>query len=99
MNKLSGHQSFIQVMALSPDEKILATGGALGDNSVMLWDVTTGDSALHVIEGHTRSVKSLAFSTDGSTLATGDGKGMIRLVDVATGQVLKVVKPSDAKES
>ena len=79
-------------MALSPDGRTLASGGALGDNTVRIWDITKSRSLLHVIEGHTRSVKSLAFSADGQVLATGDGTGTIRLIDVVSGEVFQIIK-------
>ena len=88
----AGHQNFVQAMALSPDGKTLASGGALGDNTVRIWDIAKNRPLLHVIEGHTRSVKSLAFSIDGRVLATGDGRGMIRLIDVVSGQVMQTIE-------
>jgi len=37
-----------------------------------------------VLEGHTAGVNSVAFSPDGTTLASGSGDGTIKLWDVAT---------------
>jgi len=92
LNTFEGHQNFVQVMAFSPDGKTLASGGALGDNTVRVWDITRSRPLMHVIEGHTRSVKSLAFSADGRTLATGDGTGTIRLINVASGEVVQTIE-------
>ena len=90
-----GHTNFVQVMALSLDGSVLATGGALGDNAVRIWHLNADAPTVQVLEGHTRSVKSLAFSADGLTLATGDGTGIIRLVDVETGKIRQSIEAHD----
>lgn len=43
-----------------------------GDSTIRLWDAVTGEH-LQTITGHTRSVSSISFGADGSTLATGSG--------------------------
>ena len=95
INILNAHQSFVQVMALSADDRYLASGGALGDNTVHIWDLENDGVLLYSFDGHTRSVKSLAFSDDGAFLATGDGKGFIRLVDMNTGEVTHAIEAHD----
>ena len=57
------------------------------DKTVRLafWDVATGHEIGSPISAGIL-ISSVAFSPDGTTLATGDGYGTIRLWDVATGQ-------------
>jgi WD40 repeat protein len=49
-----------------------------GREAVRIWDPGTGEP-LHELSGHADEVRSLAFSPDGRTLASGDGKGTIHL--------------------
>jgi WD40 repeat protein len=43
-----------------------------------LWDVVSGQE-IGVLSGHKASVWSVAFSTDGGTVATASGHGTVRL--------------------
>ena len=63
-----------RVGAFSPHGTILAV---LLDDTVKLWDVTTGTN-IATLEGHTDWVNSVAFSPDGTTLASGS-YGITRL--------------------
>jgi Flp pilus assembly protein TadD len=53
--------------------------------AVTLWEVATG-KRLASCKGHATSVYSLAFTSDGKTLATGGADRTVRLWDVLTGQ-------------
>ena len=50
-----------------------------------MWNTDTGEYKL-TLEGHTDGVTCLAFSPDGSTLASGGYDNMLRLWDAETGQ-------------
>ncbi len=92
IKSLRGHQGFSQVSALSPDEKTFASGGSLGDNTLYIWDLETDGNFLYSIGEHARSVKSIAFSSDGSLIASGDGKGTLRLIDTASGEIRQTIE-------
>ena len=62
-------------MDFSPDGITLASGSW---KEVRLWNARTGEHQ-QTLEGHTRSIDSVAFSPDGSTLASGSGDGTILL--------------------
>ena len=76
-------------IALSPDKRFLAT--AIHDwqwkkvYPIQMWNAVTGKRLL-TLTGHTLSIKSLAFSPDGKTLASGDEYRTIKLwnMDTAT---------------
>jgi WD40 repeat protein len=55
-------------------------------------DAKTGRTLLE-LEGHTRSVHSLAYSPDGQWLATASGDGTVRRWRAATGQCQAVLTP------
>jgi hypothetical protein len=52
------------------------------DRVIRLWDVATAAEVAR-LQGHTNYVFSLAFSPDGTTLASGSGDFTIRLWDTA----------------
>ncbi|TEU11392.1 MAG: hypothetical protein E3J21_23775, partial [Anaerolineales bacterium] len=70
----------------SPDGKTLASGSA--DQTIILWNVLTGQSTSQPLTGHTNWVLSVAFSPDGKTLASGSADQTIILWDVAARQQL-----------
>ena len=53
---------------------------------IQLWDTATGKLS-HILTGHTRWIKSIAFSADSKTLVSGDEYETIRLWDTATGKL------------
>ncbi|MHB2020206.1 MAG: caspase family protein [Candidatus Xenobia bacterium] len=80
-------------VALSPNEKTLATGGQ--DGKVKLWDVATGQVRATIKAGDNYSGALVCFSPDGKTLAMAqDG---VQLVDVATGTVKQSLGSTDLK--
>ncbi len=78
-------------MALSPDNRYLAVGGA---RKVLLWDMLLKKER-HVFEGGVGDILSLAFSADGKTLAAGGFK-TVTLWDIDGGQEIATLSdPTD----
>lgn len=75
--------------ALSPDRKLLATGGL--DGFVVVWESGTG-KLLRKIAAHAAPVYGVAFSPDGRWLISGGGDQALKLWTVASGQQLASLK-------
>lgn len=77
-----------QDVAFSPDGKTRANGSGA---TIKLWDVASAKE-LKTLKGHSNSVESVAFSSDGKTLASGGDDDTIKLWNVASGQEVKSLK-------
>ena len=63
---------------------------AAEDQTVRLWEVDSGE-CLKTLQGHTSSVWSVAFSPDGSIVASG-GYDQTMLWEVSSGKCLKTLQ-------
>jgi WD40 repeat protein len=90
-----GDRKGLQLLALAPDERVVAVGGI--DGSVRVWELETRvkletlRSRVHLRTGHAARTTALAFSPDGGFLATGHLDGSIYLWDATTGLESEVV--------
>jgi serine/threonine protein kinase len=90
---------FFSAVAFSNDGDILASGG---DETIRLWYVNPGHErpSLRLLErlernplkGHREEVTSVAFSSNGQTLASGSADKTIKLWNVNTGEDLQTLK-------
>ena len=64
----------------------IAVGSTDGD--ILILDAITG-SQMAVLRGHTEGVRSLAFSSDGTSLVSGSSDNTVKLWDMQTGGVVK----------
>ena len=96
---LKGHTSWISSVAFSPDGCLLASGSE--DQSVRLWDSRTNTRVwgkiqsppnsllcLKTLQGHSNGIWSVAFSPQGTTIASGSQDGVVWFWDSRTGKYL-----------
>lgn len=82
----------VLAVALSPDGRLVAGGGARpdGSGSVHLWETATG-APIWSLNNHRTEVQALAFAPDGSMLATAGADGQVKLRDPGTGSVTRTL--------
>jgi WD40 repeat protein len=85
---LNGHSGWVTAVAFSPDGQRLAS--ASWDQSVMFWDVPTGQE-LGTVAGKMKEVQALAFSRDGHWLATENSSNTVTLRDAADGREIRTL--------
>ncbi|KIJ43482.1 hypothetical protein M422DRAFT_169940, partial [Sphaerobolus stellatus SS14] len=83
---LQGHQRSVTSIGFSPDGTKIVSGSY--DNTVRLWDASTGQSLGQPLEGHQAGVTSVEFSPDGTKIVSGSGDNTVRLWGACTGQSL-----------
>jgi RNA polymerase sigma factor (sigma-70 family) len=88
------HRGPVLGVAFSPDGKMLASAGGVGDAAVHLWEARTGRE-IRELAGDGPAVHGLAFSPDGNLLASAGAT--VRLWDVHTGKEVCHFKGHDSQ--
>ncbi|KAI3845752.1 hypothetical protein MKW92_027833 [Papaver armeniacum] len=74
--RLTGHNHFVQDVALSSDAQFALSGS--WDGELRLWDLNTGVTTRR-FAGHTNDVLSVAFSSDSSQIISASRDRSIKL--------------------
>ncbi len=94
---LSESKGTVRSIAISPDGQNVASSsgtdmdiflGFAKDNTVRIWDMDSG-KLLYALTGHSRWVRSVAFSPDGQLLASSSDDRTIKLWNLSNGQEIR----------
>ncbi|KAJ3003737.1 UNVERIFIED_CONTAM: hypothetical protein HDU68_005530 [Siphonaria sp. JEL0065] len=99
---LTGHTDWVKSVAISTDgESIVSAGGSIffprsGDHSVKVWDTRTGEYTrtreyTRTLTAHTKTVNSVAISTDGKTVVSGSEDQSVKVWDIRTGECTRTL--------
>ena len=76
-----GHTESVWGMVFSPDGSTLASRAGTSRGKVNIWDVATGLKTV-TLGGHEGPVRTVSYSPDGATLATGSHDMTVKLWDL-----------------
>ena len=88
---LSGHKSTINALTFMPDNAPLYAGylvSGSADGTIRFWNPNAGQERLTFTTGHTEWVKAVAFSENGTTLASAAFNGTVEVWSLKTAQEL-----------
>ncbi|KAE9384028.1 WD40 repeat-like protein, partial [Gymnopus androsaceus JB14] len=80
---LKGHEDSVLSVAFSPDGTRIVSGSH--DDTIRIWDATTGAQIGDPLKGHEHLIWSVAFSPDGTRIVSGSDDHTIRIWDATTG--------------
>lgn len=84
----SEQSSWVEALAVSPDQATIACGLGLGRGEVILLDAETGALQRSLVGPHTDGIWAIAYSPDGKTLVTGSWDRTIAACNVDNGRWL-----------
>jgi cytochrome c len=94
---LQGHGGPVKALAASASGKMILSGSF--DYSMMSWDVNDarGPKILKRVTDHDGAVNAVIALPDGNRAVTGSDDGLVRVIDLLTGEVLHVFKGHEHK--
>jgi WD40 repeat protein len=106
LNTFSGHKSKVLSVVMSPNGKIIVSGGNCQENgnnkcsgNLKLWDVMTGRE-ITSLSGHFKNVNAVAISPNGKTLVSGSDDKTIKVWNLQTNQLIHtLISHTDAVHS
>lgn len=89
LRTFGGHKNALTALCVSPDGKLLATGGA--DDKIFVWNLEDG-AKKHEIKSDTGGTTALAFSRSGRSLVSAGGDMSLRVWSVGTGKLRETLR-------
>ncbi|KAJ7197973.1 WD40-repeat-containing domain protein [Mycena pura] len=78
---------YISAVPLAPSQSTRIVSGS-DDETVRIWDATTGAAIGEPLQGHNSTVRSVAFSPDGQRIVSGSSDKTVRIWDATTGAAI-----------
>jgi WD40 repeat protein len=82
LQRLEGHTDQVFDVSYSSDGRVLASSGA--DDTVRLWDLTTGEQIGEPLLGHSNDVHALSFDPTGTDLVSAGADASVIVWDTAS---------------
>ncbi|KAF4990552.1 hypothetical protein FDECE_14331 [Fusarium decemcellulare] len=89
LHSMEGHTAFISAISFSHDGCLLVS--ASYDETVRIWNVTTGES-IHTLTGHTDFVNSVVFLGTSYQIASGSDDGTSKIWDGEQGRYIRTLR-------
>jgi WD40 repeat protein len=86
---ITGHSSYVNTLAISPDGQTLVSGSA--DKTIKVWNLSIGQEIL-TLKSHLNPINTLVISPDGQTLVSGSADKTIKVWNLSTGQEVRTLK-------
>jgi len=80
---IQGHDDWIESVAFSPDGSKIISGS--DNNTIQVWDTSTGVEMLPPLQGHNDFICSVTFSLDGSKIISVYSDKTTQMWDASTG--------------
>ncbi|KAG5665057.1 hypothetical protein KAF25_008791 [Fusarium avenaceum] len=93
---LPGHEGMIEVVSISPDTMLVASGDSMG--VVRLWELNH-NLCVNELTGHSKGITSIAFSPGSLQLATASLDKTVRLWSIDHGTCMRLLTVGDKVNS
>jgi WD40 repeat protein len=81
---LPGHEDSVVSVTVSPDGKIIASGG---NHMIKLWNLATGKE-ISTLKGHSQTVNVVAITPNGKTLVSGSDDSKIKIWNLSNKKLI-----------
>jgi len=85
LRNIEGHSNWVLSVAISPDNKFIASGSA--DKTIKIWSLESGE-LVNILTSHSNWVNVVAFTPDGKSLVSGSADKTVKVWGFFTGKCL-----------
>lgn len=89
IQNIEGHDDQIRHVMFTPDDRLILSGSR--DGTIQFWRVETGECVQTIFQPDMGWRCAIALSPQGNAIAIGTDSGIIKLLDIKTGQFFKTL--------